>query len=276
MIYDICKLINLNRFPHSQPELLKQWVRNMHREGFAPSKKSVVCSDHFQPSCFDRTGRQSDFAPDLCQPSLLCLITFSRFIPQWFFCNVFASTKGPDAAYTQFANLYKSVYDTAFPIISSDASRRSIGPKQPWMTSALFKSCRKKNKLYKTYLKNPTLQNKSNFNNYRNKFKTLKTETIRIYYAERFALCASDLKKTWSIIKELLNSKGDTGFPHTFLIDGTETKDALIIAESFNSYFTNLGPKLAEKFLILLNRMMLSCLTLHFVHLGYCQPLPRK
>src|SRR6218665_1750371 len=38
--------------------------------------------------------------------------------------------------------------------------------------------------------------------------KTLKTETIRIYYAERFALCASDLKKTWSIIKELLNSKG--------------------------------------------------------------------
>ena len=44
-----------------------------------------------------------------------------------------------------------------------------------------------------------------------------------------------------------MNSKGDTGFPHTFLIDGTETKDALIIAESFNSYFTNLGPKLAEK-----------------------------
>src|SRR6218665_994449 len=103
------------------------------------------------------------------------------------------------------------------------------------------------NKLYKTYLKNPTLQNKSNFNKYRNKFKTLKTETIRIYYAERFVLCANDLNKTWSIIKELLNSMGDTGFPHTFLIDGTETKDALIIAENFNSYFTNLVPKLAEK-----------------------------
>src|SRR6218665_3191775 len=101
-----------------------------------------------------------------------------------------ASTKGPDAAYTQFANLYKSVYDRAFPINSSDASRRSIGPKQPWMTSALFKSCRKKSKLYKTYLKNPTLQNKFNFNNYGNKFKTSKTETIRIYYAVRFALCA--------------------------------------------------------------------------------------
>ena len=113
----------------------------------------------------------------------------------WSSIEITASTQGPDAAYTQFANLYKSVYATAFPIISSDVSRRSSGPKQPWMTSALFKSCKKKNKLYKIYLKNPTLQNKSNFNKYRNKFKILKTETIRIYYAECFALCANDLKK---------------------------------------------------------------------------------
>jgi len=44
-----------------------------------------------------------------------------------------------------------------------------------------------------------------------------------------------------------LNSKGNTGFPHTFLIDDTETKDALVIAENVNSYFTNLEPKLTEK-----------------------------
>ena len=40
----------------------------------------------------------------------------------------------------------------------------------------------------------------------------------------------------------LLNSKGDTGLPDIFLIDGTEIKDALVIAETFNSYFTNFGP----------------------------------
>src|SRR6218665_1634638 len=34
---------------------------------------------------------------------------------------------------------------------------------------------------------------------------------------------------------------GDTGLPDIFLIDGTEIKDALFIAETFNSYFTNLG-----------------------------------
>jgi len=47
--------------------------------------------------------------------------------------EITASTKGPDAAYTQYANsnLYKSVCDTAFPVISSDVSQRSIRPKQP-------------------------------------------------------------------------------------------------------------------------------------------------
>jgi len=57
-----------------------------------------------------------------------------------------------------------------------------------------------------------------------------------------------------------------------FLIDGTEIKDALFIAETFNSYFTDLGLTLAEKILIPLNRMMPLCLTLHLVHLVYYQP----
>ena len=32
-----------------------------------------------------------------------------------------------------------------------------------------------------------------------------------------------------------------------FLIGGTQIKDALFIAETFNSYFVNVGPTLAEK-----------------------------
>ena len=45
------------RFPHSNPELIKQWIANMHRAGFTCSRKSVLCSDHFEESCFDRTGQ---------------------------------------------------------------------------------------------------------------------------------------------------------------------------------------------------------------------------
>jgi len=46
-----------DRFPHSHPELLKQWVVNMQREGFTPSETAVLCSGHFEEHCFDRTGQ---------------------------------------------------------------------------------------------------------------------------------------------------------------------------------------------------------------------------
>src|SRR6218665_1360770 len=55
------------------------------------------------------------------------------------------------------------------------------------------------------------------------------------------------LKKTFKIIKQLMNSKGDTGPPDTFMINNSECKDAHVIAESFNVYFTNIGPTLADK-----------------------------
>src|SRR6218665_775760 len=82
----------------------------------------------------------------------------------------------------------------------------------------------------------------------------------------------------WNIVKQLLNSKGDTGLPDIFFIDGTQIKDALFITETFNSYFTNLGKTLAEKILMPINRrpMMPLCLTLPLLHLVYCQPPPWK
>lgn len=43
-------------FPKKR-ELLKTWIVNMKRENFCPSKYSLLCSDHFEDSCFDRTGQ---------------------------------------------------------------------------------------------------------------------------------------------------------------------------------------------------------------------------
>uniref|UniRef100_UPI00358EDE55 THAP domain-containing protein 3-like n=1 Tax=Myxine glutinosa TaxID=7769 RepID=UPI00358EDE55 len=44
-------------FPFSRPDVLQKWVVNVKRNKWKPSKKSVLCSDHFDDSCFDRTGQ---------------------------------------------------------------------------------------------------------------------------------------------------------------------------------------------------------------------------
>ncbi|XP_075458763.1 THAP domain-containing protein 1-like [Ascaphus truei] len=48
---------SFHRFPHGRPDVLKKWVTNMRRDIFKPSSKAVLCSDHFEEFCFDRTGQ---------------------------------------------------------------------------------------------------------------------------------------------------------------------------------------------------------------------------
>ena len=76
----------------------------------------------------------------------------------WSVIEKIVSTDGPGIAYSDFVNLYESAYDSAFPVFTAKFVGKSNGPKQPWMSPALFKSCKKKSKLYKALLKSPTFQ----------------------------------------------------------------------------------------------------------------------
>uniref|UniRef100_A0A0K8RCC4 Putative thap domain protein n=1 Tax=Ixodes ricinus TaxID=34613 RepID=A0A0K8RCC4_IXORI len=53
------KSATFHRFPRSRPEIYQQWVINIGggRRNWQPSGESVVCSDHFEEECFDRTGQ---------------------------------------------------------------------------------------------------------------------------------------------------------------------------------------------------------------------------
>lgn len=115
------------------------------------------------------------------------------------------------------------------------------------MTSALFKSCNKKSRLYKKYVKNPTPDNKNSFITYRNKFKKVRKAAERNYYVNKILNCENDLSKTWGVIKTLLRGKGNSSITDNFLINDVETKDKSLIACKFNEFFTEIGPKLAAK-----------------------------
>src|SRR6218665_3895968 len=87
----------------------------------------------------------------------------------------------PSTAYSQFIESYTQLYDKVFPLLHSPEIKKNSSSrfKQPWMTSALLKSCNKKSRLYLKYLKNPTAANKLTFTTYRNKFKQPKRSTLQ-------------------------------------------------------------------------------------------------
>ncbi|KAG0727701.1 DNA transposase THAP9 [Chionoecetes opilio] len=71
--------ITFHRFPNMQKDKTRnrEWIRNTRWNNWTPSKRSVLCSDHFSASSFDRTGQtvrlRSSAAPTIFTlPSHLC------------------------------------------------------------------------------------------------------------------------------------------------------------------------------------------------------------
>ena len=86
------------------------------------------------------------------------------------------------------------------------------------------------------------------YSTYRNKLKSIIFKAERDYYAKILEANKSSMKKTWSILKQVINkkkfSKPETQFK---LDDNSVTSNHALISEKFNDFFVNIGPNLANK-----------------------------
>ena len=68
----------------------------------------------------------------------------------------------------------------------------------------------------------------------------------KTYYHHIFQKYSSDIKNTWSIIKNLLHKKKKSNLsPNKIKIDNILNANIELITNSFNKYFVNIGPDLA-------------------------------
>jgi len=121
-----------------------------------------------------------------------------------------------------------------------------------WMTKGIMKSIAYKDKLY---MKLKSLSSSSNnFSAMQTNFKTysrILRQAIRAakkeYYHTCFLKFKSDIKKTWATINDIIcKTKNKSEFPKYFLINGSKVSDDKSIANEFNKFFTEIGPKLAD------------------------------
>ncbi|XP_046433635.1 THAP domain-containing protein 1-like isoform X2 [Neodiprion fabricii] len=45
------------KFPLDEPDIMKQWIANFNIGPWSPSSDSFLCSDHFEPSCFQKKSK---------------------------------------------------------------------------------------------------------------------------------------------------------------------------------------------------------------------------
>ena len=101
--------------------------------------------------------------------------------------------------------------------------------------------CRKKNILYRKYIKNPTEYRKLTYTKYRNKVTSAIRRYKQLYYKTRFCNVQNNIRSTWNVINDLLNKKRATVQHFNINHLGKNISDCKEIANLYNDYFRTIG-----------------------------------
>ena len=156
----------------------------------------------------------------------------------------------PNSMYDIFQNCITTIKQKHMPCISVKFKKHKHKLSN-WISYGILHSIKFRDKLYKqlktTHVDTPEyLRLKTNLDNYN---KVLKQSIRAAKQAHYYDICnehRNDIQKTWTSIKNVLNQgKGNDKFPNVFLIENKLCSDKELIANTFNEYFTQIGPRLA-------------------------------
>ena len=146
-------------------------------------------------------------------------------------------------AFTYFQKQFTYMFEESFPEIHLNITYKN---RLPWMTKGLRESIAHKHRLRDTYQKTPSEENKKIYKSYHNKLTSLMRTSERNYYEQQLDLNKQDLKKSWKVIKEIINRTDNTKDSQMeYLVNNKLTNDNDLIVNAFNDYFIEIVPKLA-------------------------------
>ena len=146
--------------------------------------------------------------------------------------------------FTRFHEIFLRLYNVNFP---KRKIKLKYNNRKPWLTEGIKQSIRIKNKLYMNFVKVKSAYNETKYKTFRNKLKHVLLTAEKKHYAETLEANKSNMKKTWAILKGIIDLNKRKRVQDKFkLHDDTLTENKLTISESFNKFFVNIGPNLAK------------------------------
>ena len=156
------------------------------------------------------------------------------------------TNRDPNEAY----NILQKVlllYDHYFPEKEIKVTKKDL--KSPWITTGIKKPSKCKQRLYKKFLKNRSSLNESEYKNYKILFDSVKQRAKKLYYSNLITKYKNNIKKTWEVIKDLIGQAkcNKKILPRKIVTENKVVTDTEVIAKHFNTFFTEIGPRLAKK-----------------------------
>jgi len=151
-----------------------------------------------------------------------------------------------NTAYNEFSNNLTSLFNKHFPLVKK--SRKRVKDKL-WITKALIKSSRVKNKLYKIWLQTESKQGEIAYKDYKRIYIKISKEAESVYYQQLFNSKEISLKKLWSNLNTICSYKKKTENINIskIKVNNKEITDHSAICQEFNNFFCSIGDSLVDK-----------------------------
>lgn len=150
-----------------------------------------------------------------------------------------------DKAYDYFLSTFNSMYSIHCPI--KEVKMKTKRPDKPWMTNGLHKACRKKNILYKEFLKHRTIEMENKYKKYKNKLINIMRICKKDYYNTMIDNNKNNIKGLWKVLNNIIRNEKSKGYPQYFMNNDKTIDNMNEVVNGFNDFFVNVGPKLAEE-----------------------------
>ena len=205
----------------------------------------IQISDHLPTIYSDPTILTSDVEAPLARP-LVNKVTIASYL-KLLKKVTFLFNGEPEHDFNHFFELVTAAGDLAFPLTSPKSNKRK-NRNQPWITKGILVSIRRKHSLFNLKLNFPTLTNTNNFRTYNRILNKCKRKAKQLFYCNAFDDAKFNLRETWRLIGEISGrEKNKTSLNSKFKINGVTSSDKNLIANEFNRFFGEIGPKLASE-----------------------------
>uniref|UniRef100_A0A3B3H5U1 Reverse transcriptase domain-containing protein n=1 Tax=Oryzias latipes TaxID=8090 RepID=A0A3B3H5U1_ORYLA len=168
--------------------------------------------------------------------------SFRRALCNQTWNEIYASTN-VNEAYDAFLHRYIELYNLNCPKIKISHKKNN---EKPWITKGIEKACKKKNALYRQFVKEKSKEAENTYKNYKNKLVNIIRNSKKQYYHKLIEQHKLHMQETWKIINKLTkkNNKKQE-YPSYFKKNDIQIRNPMLIANELNEYFANVGNKLA-------------------------------
>ena len=134
----------------------------------------------------------------------------------------------------------------SFPLVKLSRKRAKD---KPWITTGLKKSIKEKQRLFRIYKFDHSVENEQKYRKYNNEFSTIIGQSEINYFKDIFDNKKNSIKLLWLNLGHILSPNkrhNKSNSIDRLLVDGKEVKDDSEMADSLNEYFASVGQNLSN------------------------------